>query len=585
MKGRAAWAIFAVGVALAAGVMAWVSVMLLELERAHVQSTARAIADEATRAAMWQFESELSPLVADQASRPYFHYASFYPAEGAYDAMYRVFDRDEALYPSPLIRLDPGLILLHFQIAPGGRVSSPQVPSGRFRRVALERGYVAAPEVQHAQAALLKLEQALSREQLLASLPTRTRGAAEHLSPEMVFADEGWEARQPLQQGEYQQRSQATKQAASQLQGNWTRNTPDAALSTGVREGPMTALWAGETLMLARRISISGEDYVQGCLLDWPAIHARLREVAVGVMPGAHFRPAPLDASILEAPHVHRLASLPIEVLPAEPAAAVSAGISPIRAALYAAWACMAAVALSLAFVLGRTLSLSARREEFVSAVTHELRTPLTTFRMFTELLQSGRVKDESDRNDYYRTLHGEALRLSHLVENVLAYARLENRDNADRLESMPLSRLVERAAQRLIQRTEQAGTLLEVAPCPDVSVRADPVAVEQILFNLVDNACKHGAGPVAIACETTGGKARISVSDNGPGIRKGDAARLFKPFRKSALQAANSAPGVGLGLALSRRLARAMGGELSLDTTNKEGSCFLLKLPLVEGK
>lgn len=581
MKGRVAWAVFAFGVVVAAGALAWVSAALLALERANVQAGARAIADETTRAAMWQFESELSPLVADQASRPYFHYASFYPVEGAYDAMFEPVGPGVALYPSPLIRLEPGDVRLHFQFAPDGTLTSPQAPLGDMRLVARRRN-LAGQGIIHAEERMAHLASTVTRAELLSRLPTRTRSAADEVSPEMVFADEAWQARIQGQSEEYQQRSQATKQAATQLQANAWRNSQEITAPTGVREGPMTALWMGETLLLARRISIHGNEYVQGCVLDWAGIHDRLQSLADTVLPGARFQ-AVTDGAVIEKPDALRLASLPIEVLPGEPSVAAG-GWSPIRSALYAAWACMAAVALSLAFVLGRTLSLAARREEFVSAVTHELRTPLTTFRMYTELLQSGRVTDETARHEYYNTLHAEALRLGHLVENVLAYARLENRDNAERMQALSLSSLLERATERLARRTAQSGTQVQIAPCADVRVRADPVAVEQILFNLVDNACKHGRGPVSIDCEASNRRAIISVSDHGPGIKSHEAARLFKPFRKSAQQAADSAPGVGLGLALSRRLARAMGGELSLDTTNKEGTRFLLKLPLVEG-
>jgi signal transduction histidine kinase len=165
----------------------------------------------------------------------------------------------------------------------------------------------------------------------------------------------------------------------------------------------------------------------------------------------------------------------------------------------------------------------------------------------------------------------------------VLAYARLEGGRREDRIETLPLSRLLERATERVTQRAKQAGVQIELAACPDAQVRADPAAVEQILFNLVDNACKYaatGAPKIEIACETRGRTATISVRDHGPGISRGDAARLFQPFRKSAQAAANSAPGVGLGLALSRRLARAMGGELALDSGVRDGARFVLTLP-----
>jgi len=100
--------------------------------------------------------------------------------------------------------------------------------------------------------------------------------------------------------------------------------------------------------------------------------------------------------------------------------------------------------------------------------------------------------------------------------------------------------------------------------------VRANPSAVEQILLNLVDNAGKYaGAAP----------DKRIHLSFRG--ISGAASRRLFRSFSKSAHDAANSAPGVGLGLALSRRLARDMGARLRLDKTVTDGACFVLTLPV----
>ena len=117
------------------------------------------------------------------------------------------------------------------------------------------------------------------------------------------------------------------------------------------------------------------------------------------------------------------------------------------------------------------------------------------------------------------------------------------------------------------------------------MKVRADVSAVERILVNLVDNACKfasRAANPyIVLELDRRDRLAVLRVRDYGPGISKREERRLFKPFRKSAREAANSAPGVGLGLALSRRLARQMGGRLRLDRRIKEGACFELILPL----
>jgi K+-sensing histidine kinase KdpD len=114
---------------------------------------------------------------------------------------------------------------------------------------------------------------------------------------------------------------------------------------------------------------------------------------------------------------------------------------------------------------------------------------------------------------------------------------------------------------------------------------KTDADAIEQILFNLVDNACKYACSAedrvinwdVWLAADAI----YMRVRDHGPGISPKDAKRVFKAFRKSAAEAARTAPGVGLGLCLSRRLARAMGGDLQLETHAPNGASLLLTLPI----
>jgi signal transduction histidine kinase len=119
-----------------------------------------------------------------------------------------------------------------------------------------------------------------------------------------------------------------------------------------------------------------------------------------------------------------------------------------------------------------------------------------------------------------------------------------------------------------------------------DARVRVNGLSVEQILFNLVDNACKY-AGPAAtdraihLTAARTDGHVEIRVTDHGPGLDPAVRSRLFRPFSKSVHEAANTAPGLGLGLALSRRLARNMNADLRLDPGVKEGTVFVLTLPL----
>src|SRR5690606_171222 len=120
-----------------------------------------------------------------------------------------------------------------------------------------------------------------------------------------------------------------------------------------------------------------------------------------------------------------------------------SAGWSPTQIAVGLAWLVAACVVLAAYFILRATFELAQRRGAFVSAVTHELRTPLTTFRMYTDMLGEDMVESEAQRSRYVETLRREAKRLDHLVENVLAYARIEDRRAEQRKERLPVSELL----------------------------------------------------------------------------------------------------------------------------------------------
>jgi signal transduction histidine kinase len=219
-------------------------------------------------------------------------------------------------------------------------------------------------------------------------------------------------------------------------------------------------------------------------------------------------------------------------------------------------------------------------------------------------------VSDEQKRHKYLTTLKVEADRLAHLVENVLAYARLERGKRPGRgqgVEVVTLDDLLRRCTSRLSERALQAGAELVVdmpadsggagsagagtpgsggtcARASGVTLRTDCSAVEQVLFNLVDNACKYATSArnrtIRVEGVRDGRRVLIRVRDYGPGISATEARQLFRPFSKSAHEAANSAPGVGLGLALCQRLARNLGGDLVLDRNVSDGACFVLSLP-----
>jgi signal transduction histidine kinase len=279
------------------------------------------------------------------------------------------------------------------------------------------------------------------------------------------------------------------------------------------------------------------------------------------------------------------LATIPVQLVVPQPVPGVNP-LSPIRVSLAVAWLFLLLAAVAMAVLLQGVVTLSERRAAFVSAVTHELRTPLTTFRMYAEMLQEGMVGGEAQKQHYLKTLQIEADRLAHLVENVLQYARLERGRQRRPRERVGIGDLLDRFMPRLQQRAEQAEMLLELEIPPEVRARClitDAAAVEQILFNLVDNACKYAAQSkdrrIHLRVRASPPEIVFELADHGPGLSGRANRGLFRAFRKSAQQAADSAAGVGLGLALCRRLARQLGGKLEVDNGAGTGAVFQLRL------
>ena len=603
MKHRLHIMVTALCLAVILAAMAWVTVAALRLDRLQAGAQERAAFEEKVRLALWRMETALAPLLARESARPYFVYSAFCPAERAYNRMFEEIERGEVLVPSPLLTEPSPYVLLHFQVGPDGTLTSPQVP-----------GTDEAPPPAQAKRKPIRADPACARRlialraeivpsALFAALPARPRppraaqpvaqsqsrplGPAQADVPQQIARMEAWESAKNLNEWNARVGQQAVFQKGVNLSVPQTvRQRPDTprAVSSGVEEEAMKALWLEDRLLLARRIAVSGGEYAQGCWLDWPALKHDLLEKIRDLLPSADLRPARGEAVNAGG---RLLAALPLRLVPGEVPASAGRGLTPIRTALIVAWCCLVLTAGAVTGVLAGVISLSERRAAFTSAVTHELRTPLATFRMYTEMLTEGMIPEEGKRREYVATLHAEALRLSHLVENVLAYARLERGRATRPTEIVGVDAILGRAADRLRQRAAGAGlTLLlpEPAGLPAARLRADVSAVEQVLFNLVDNACKYAANAkdrrVHVEVTAAARAVVIRVRDHGPGIARGDWRHLFQPFRKSAERAASTAPGVGLGLALSRRLARALGGDLRLCRGVSDGACFELALP-----
>jgi signal transduction histidine kinase len=378
-------------------------------------------------------------------------------------------------------------------------------------------------------------------------------------------------------------RSAVVQREAGRSYAQQRSNFKSIAPTVRVVEGVSRPLWLGDRLVLARRVQIGDEVVIQGCWLDWPALKTQLTAEVADLLPQVELTPIsasePIKLSRL-------LATIPVQLSVPAPVVASSAW-SPIRVSLVVAWLCLLLTAAAAAIMLQSIITLSERRGAFVSAVTHELRTPLTTFRMYAEMLSEGMVPDAEQRQKYLNTLRVEADRLSHLVENVLQYARLERSRSGKRREPVALAALVDHCHARLADRAAQADMKLLVEwneAAGTATIPTDLAAVEQILFNLVDNACKYASAAsdkrLHLRIDVKPRTVTIGLADHGPGISAAGRKRLFQPFSKSVHEAATSAPGVGLGLALCRRLAIDLGGKLELLSPDGGGALFVLTLP-----
>ncbi|MEK6249651.1 MAG: HAMP domain-containing histidine kinase, partial [Planctomycetales bacterium] len=463
---------------------------------------------------------------------------------GAFDEPFS----DSEPVASPLLNTSNAYVNLYFQVGGDNQVASPNVPPANQHTWAAQNG-TSPSQIKTFQRRLDDMQEIALANDLNASLPevdplpavlaqnTAPNGdqvaAADPFSnddipqPQGVRKSKRKQTRQLPQQAlnsryskedqirrgntEYQNRkSQSEKRVLNyvQQQQAYSVNMNDggqqkvlmagesALIRPGeVLEGRSRALWADSQLLLARRVILDGEPVVQGCWLDWAGIKDRLAEEVADLLPSFEIVPVHSEA---EANMGRMLATLPAEIVVEPPqldAWSLGQGFSPMQLAVLAAWSSLLAAAIAVGLLLAGVISLSERRAAFVSAVTHELRTPLTTFRMYAEMLAEGMVLDQQKQKTYLETLKSEADRLYHLVENVLSYAKLERGRTRSASTEISIVTLIEDIANRLQPRVEQAEMVLEVEldeRLGDSRLVTDIGGVEQIVVNLVDNACKY---------------------------------------------------------------------------------------------
>lgn len=589
------WLIFWGSVLIALGALAWVSVEVVALERREAESRMQATRQDAIRRALWRLDSTMAPVLAIEAARPSSVFTTLQTAGQSSDPVRTGAPLDQ--YARQYFNYAYGTegddeLAQQLQSIPATEDMQPtNQPSGD-------------PPSESVQILSKLSDSDFEARNRIAQIVTQ------NAAPQRSVAQQGSEAPESeslglrLQDGGMSDPSAESfgrKERADTdtvMESMALRATESLGLSTTV--GTLTPRWiqtGGEQrLVLVRDAVSNGERVVQGVELDWESLRADLLESIGDVLPGSTLVPSGTNRA-----DAYRMATIPVTLIPPPPPALPGWSWSPARVGLVVTWIAIIATIIAVGAVLRAAIVLSQRRGRFVSAVTHELRTPLTTFRLYAQMLADGMVSDEQVRREYLSTLKRESERLTGIVENVLEYARLSRvrsgRTKPEGEQTLSPGALVARfrpaLARRLGQDNMDLVASLDLEGHEERTLTVDPHAVERVMMNLIENACKYAAPAdedpdsdehdtrVHLEVSVRDGMLEMLIADHGPGIRPNERSRIFGEFQRGLRGLGNARSGLGLGLALSRGLAREMGGDLQLVRRRGHGAEFLLSIPL----
>lgn len=218
---------------------------------------------------------------------------------------------------------------------------------------------------------------------------------------------------------------------------------------------------------------------------------------------------------------------------------------------------------------------------DFLANISHELKTPLTSIRGFSEAMLDGTIDDPAGIERSARIISGESNRVLRLVQELLDLSRIESGQVSMRQDDVNLGELFDHVSEVFALRSEESGVALDVSIDGNKRIRGDFDRLEQVLNNLLDNAFRHtpSGGVVHVATrDLQPGVLQVSVSDTGVGIDPNDVPHLFERFYRAS--GAGNKKGYGLGLAISREIVRAHGGEIWATSEPQKGTAFIFTLP-----
>ncbi|HSI88683.1 MAG TPA: ATP-binding protein [Pyrinomonadaceae bacterium] len=241
--------------------------------------------------------------------------------------------------------------------------------------------------------------------------------------------------------------------------------------------------------------------------------------------------------------------------------------------------------AIAVFYDITKVERLERVRQEFLSNISHELRTPLTSILAFVETLEDGAIDDPENNRRFLSTIRRNAERMHALIADILELSLIESGNISIEKGEVRVAHIVDEVFASLSSKAAAREISLINEINSTERIYADPMRLEQMLTNLIDNAVKfnRSAGEIVVSLEHRTGRDRLSVSDTGEGITAAHLPRIFERFYRVDRGRSREVGGTGLGLAIVKHLARLHGGEISIASTLGVGTTFTIELPSCE--
>ena len=345
----------------------------------------------------------------------------------------------------------------------------------------------------------------------------------------------------------------------------------------------LTLLWHGDARQL--NAFVAGPDFVEREWLD------KMRAAAGRQLTSIALRDGPSARGPSESTRPASETGLPWTLSIADLPDAPGGGLLPHRRRILIAGLALLAVVVVAGTTMitraaGRELAVVRLQTDFVAAVSHEFRTPLTSLRQITEVLSDGRVASEERRQTYYEALSRQTERLHQLVEALLDFGRMESGSSPYRLEPLDACAwaraLIHQFNGEVTHRGYHVELQIDAAAAP---VSADPLALTNALWNLLDNAVKYSPDCRTVWVEVARDRTHVAVRvrDRGLGIPVSEQKEIFRRFVRGREARDRNIRGTGIGLAMVAHIVAAHGGDVQVESQPGTGSVFTLRIPCIE--